>query len=157
TLRVRHANAACARLFVRDSMAAFDLSTLKGEGLLEALRAPLAGQSGAYDGPYSPGNEPPAGWVQLRPSPGRGSNGKAVGGIALFVDVTERHRLEEQLRQAHRLEAVGRLAGGMAHDIDGLLDTLRESAEHGLAVSGPADRARVDLAEVKRIAERVSG
>ena len=44
--------------------------------------------------------------------------GQVAGAIALFVDVTEQRRVEEELHQANRLEAVGRLAAGIAHEIN---------------------------------------
>ena len=44
--------------------------------------------------------------------------GQIAGAIALFVDVTEQRRVEEELHQANRLQAVGRLAAGIAHEIN---------------------------------------
>lgn len=74
--------------------------------------------------------------------------------IAVLYDVTEKKRLEEQLRQAQKLEAVGRLAGGVAHDFNNLLTVITGYGE--MLQRGDASNPR-PVEEILKAAERASG
>ncbi len=76
--------------------------------------------------------------------------------LVLTTDITERRQLEEQLRQAVKMEAVGRLAGGIAHDFNNLLTAIIGSADLLLEDLAPASPARVDVAEIRRAGERAA-
>jgi signal transduction histidine kinase len=110
-LRITVANARFMQTLVGDGdLAGIDLAALDRDGsrLLPALRAALAGEDGAYDGPCqcSRGGER---HISLRTAPLHDTDGNVVGAIGTLEDVTERRRIEEELRHtSDRLRALSR-------------------------------------------------
>ncbi len=108
---------------------------------LAALDAATLGEPGTVEYRLTTPAEAPA-VVRTRVFPIRDGEGRVVRLGGLTEDVTEQRTLEERLRQAHKMEAVGRLAGGVAHDFNNLLTVISanlEFAQEALAAELPSD------------------
>jgi len=75
---------------------------------------------------------------------------------ALHSEIEDRRRLEAELRQAQKLEAIGHLAGGVAHDFNNILMVIRGYTDLLLAEAGEDGTTRNDLREIQEAARRGS-
>jgi len=83
-------------------------------------------------------------------------DGRLAGVRGVTNDLTERHLLEEQLRQAQKLEAVGQLAGGVAHDFNNLLTAILGYTELVIGQLPEGDRRRMQLEQSHQAASRAA-
>lgn len=88
--------------------------------------------------------------------PFRGADGSLQGAICMSLDVTDRKQLEEQLRQAQKMEAVGRLAGGIAHDFNNLLMVIQGYADLLTDRLRDGDPARKNAEQIQTAAQRAT-
>jgi two-component system cell cycle sensor histidine kinase/response regulator CckA len=72
-------------------------------------------------------------------------------------DVTESRALEQQLRQAQKMEAIGRLAGGIAHDFNNILTAILGYGDLASSTLAPDSPLRANLEEIHHAAERAAG
>jgi two-component system, cell cycle sensor histidine kinase and response regulator CckA len=95
-------------------------------------------------------------WVSITASPIRDTTGKVVAISTIARDITEIKALEEQLRQAAKLESLGVLAGGIAHDFNNILVGILGNASLVRDMLPPSNTARSMLDRVINAGERAS-
>ena len=94
-------------------------------------------------------------WIELFSHPIKNKESGEITGVVEFVrDITEIKRTKAQLQQAQKMESVGRLAGGVAHDYNNALSVIIGFTEMAIDNVDPAGSLRNDLDEVLKAAKR---
>jgi PAS domain S-box-containing protein len=157
--RVRSVNAAAQRLVGAPSAEAAlgldvrALPLLESPAVRDALERALRGATVTFEHAWV------SRWgrrvdARMFLAPMRDAAGAPFGVQLMAEDMSERRRLEEQLAQSRRLEAVGRLAGGVAHDFNNYLTAILGSAEL-LSLELPEDSPlRLEVEQISQAAAR---
>lgn len=89
-------------------------------------------------------------------SPVRDSTGKVVNYVAIKLDVTRESELENRVRQMQKMEAIGQLAGGVAHDFNNILAAMMMQTELTAGSPDLPREVQADLQEIRAGAERAA-
>ncbi len=95
-------------------------------------------------------------WANLSMEPYRNPQGRVVEGRCILVDTTERKKLEDKLRHAQRMEAMGTLAGGVAHDLSNILAAIVSYPDLLLMDIDPDSYLHEPLTKIKRAGIRAA-
>jgi PAS domain S-box-containing protein len=95
-------------------------------------------------------------WVHGRSAPLRDAHGEVIGSVGTIEDITERRNSQDQLLQAQKMEAVGRLAGGIAHDLNNLLTAIRADTEFLLGALHEGTQEYADAEHIRAAADRAA-
>src|SRR5207302_1997390 len=89
-------------------------------------------------------------WLHDRARVARDAKGTArVDGI--FTDVTARKRLEDEARQSQKMEAIGQLTGGVAHDFNNILGAILAHSHFLIEDLGESDPRRADAGQIEQV------
>lgn len=125
---------ACNDVFVeqmgssREVITGIDMRTLPNAGVVAAVQAALGGTLGLFDGEYVSTTAGRRRLLRATFSPVV-RDGEVLGGVGIVDDITERRQIEDRLAQGERMASLGRLAAGVAHEINNPLAYVRTSLD----------------------------
>jgi PAS domain S-box-containing protein len=96
-------------------------------------------------------------YFQSRFQPLKNKKDQITGAAAVSLNVTDRKMLEDQFRQAQKMEAVGQLAGGVAHDFNNILNIIIGYSDMLSASAGEDATSLEDIEEIRKAAKRAAG
>ena len=161
--RILDANTAFTRMFLRDDGLPERVDDLAasaderaGEELTRALQRAYSGRTGASPVEVFLGPQREfARRIYVSPL-GTGARSRE-GAILYAIDATEQKELELKFAQSHKMEAVGQLAGGVAHDFNNVLTAIIGFSDLLLQTHRPTDPAYRDIMNIKSSANRAAG
>lgn len=133
---------------------------LKEVGVMERLNRVIGGEvAEPLEFPFDLPDAGKFGWCSDSSAPMLNSGGEIIGVIATVRDTTENRKTEEQLRQSQKMEALGQLAGGVAHDFNNMLQVIMgySTLLKMDATPGQCEKLSEVLAASERAAELTSG
>lgn len=161
--------ASCNDCFVRtigssrEKLVGLNMLNLPDPNITAALQKALNGGQAYYEGLYQSTTADKITPLRAFFAPVISSDGSVRGGVGIIEDVSEQQnarqdkkRLEAELRQAQKMESVGRLAGGVAHDFNNMLGVILGRTGMALSQADPAARIFTHLKEIQKAAERSS-
>ena len=92
-------------------------------------------------------------WLEQRNTRVEDPEGRLIAIEGISRDITERHNMEEQLRQSQKMEAIGALAGGLAHDFNNMLTVIIGYSDLILTDEAPTPQVAEKIDQVKKAAE----
>ena len=96
-------------------------------------------------------------WESIQVTCLRNAAGEITNLLCMREDITERRKLQEELRQAQKMESLGTLAGGIAHDFNNILAVMSGYADLGLLHADDGALIQKSMREIKRAVQRAGG
>jgi two-component system cell cycle sensor histidine kinase/response regulator CckA len=172
--RIMRTNALAARLFrgkneaeggsILDVIGAAGRAAVEG-AIAQAARgqADIAPIDAALSGDVDRATRNPAmagendRWARFYVTPVADAPGEREAAIVYALDTTEQRKLQGDFNQAQKMESVGELAGGMAHDFKNLLNIILLATDFLLTTHRPTDPSFQDIMQIKNTANRAAG
>ncbi|MEO0249921.1 MAG: GAF domain-containing protein, partial [candidate division WOR-3 bacterium] len=102
-------------------------------------------------------------WIRIIIDPILDENGSLTGSVHIMSDITEQKQaemkmasLEEQMRQAQKMEAIGRLAGGVAHDFNNLLTVIKGNSQLALLMLENGNPLKEGIKEIEKASDKAA-